>query len=165
MKAINFLSRSVQDLANHGLRPNVTLLREIDMECANFYKFFQHYLTQTKSSSDYSRVIDLLILKRNMMPKIRQFSKWMQNMVSTLDEATYFGGFTLFSHMVRETDGYIDYVYLAQDTTFVDCCKVVARLEGKHFEEDNQTFYTSLRIFIANCGIGYCVNHNTKKRG
>ena len=63
--AIDFLSRSVQDIANHGLMPKVTLLQEIDTDCTNFYKYVQSHITQTNSSSDECREIDLPISKRN----------------------------------------------------------------------------------------------------
>ena len=49
-------------------------------------------------------------------------------MASTIDEETSFGGFTPFSYVVRENNGYSEHLYLAQDTTFADCCKAVAIL-------------------------------------
>ena len=78
----------------------------------------------------------------------------MQNVASTIDEENPFDRFTAFSYMVREGDGYADHVDLAQDTKFVDRFKAVSRLEGKHFDKYNLRFYTSLRVFIANRGIG-----------
>ena len=91
----------------------------------------------TKADSDISRVIFLPILKRNKIPNSAQFSYWLQNVASNLDKATSFYGFTMFRYIVREGYGHEDHTDLAQDTAFVDHCKVVARLEGKHFDEDN----------------------------
>ena len=68
MRAINFLSREIQYLANHGITLNMRLIHEIWMDCANFYKSVQSSITETKSSLDDSMVIDLPILKQNTMP-------------------------------------------------------------------------------------------------
>ena len=91
------MSRNVQDLANRGITQNVTLLHEIDIYCANLYNYVQSHLTQTNSSSYDSLVIEPPILKRNMIPKYMQFSDWMKNMSSTLEESTTFDEFNPFS--------------------------------------------------------------------
>ena len=41
--------------------PNVTLLHEIDADCKKIYKYVQIHVTQTKSTSDHSQVIDTTI--------------------------------------------------------------------------------------------------------
>ena len=48
MQAIEFLTRSVQDLANRGLSSDVTIIQSIYTHCAKFYMAVQHRLTQTK---------------------------------------------------------------------------------------------------------------------
>ena len=101
MQAIDFLLSAVQDLSNCGLTSNVTLLHEIYTCWDNFYRSFQIHQTQTKSISDDSRVIYLLILKCNKMPNSTQFSYWIRNMASNLDGETSFYGFTPFSYMVK----------------------------------------------------------------
>ena len=58
-------------------------------------------------------------------------------MTSTLYKETYFDGFTPFRYMVREGDGHEEHTDLSQDTNFADRRKVVSRLEGKNFDEDN----------------------------
>ena len=45
MQYNDFLSRAIQDFEKCGLAPNVTLLHEIDTECAKFYKSVQRILT------------------------------------------------------------------------------------------------------------------------
>ena len=52
----------------------------------------------------------------------------MRNVASTLDEATYFDGFTPFTYMVRESGGYEDQMDMSQDTTFSYHCKAVDKL-------------------------------------
>ena len=101
------LSRYVEDLANLGITPNVTLLQEICLDCANLYKYEQYHLKKTKSSSDDYWVIDLPILNHNMTSNSMQFSNWMLNVESTLNKATSFDGLNPFSYMVRKSDGYI----------------------------------------------------------
>ena len=46
---------------------------------------------------------------------------------------------------------------------FVDRCKAVARLAGKHFNEDKHRFYTYIRVAVARCGISYCDKHEKNK--
>ena len=46
--------------------------------------------------------------------------------------------------MVRENYGHMNHVGLAQDMAFADSRKVLARLEGINFDEDNQRLYTLL---------------------
>ena len=134
------------------------------MDCNNFCKSVQSYLTQTKSSLYDSWVIDLSILKFNMTPTSTQFRDWIQITASTLDKAISFDGFTPFSYVGIENDGCIDHMKFAQDTKFVNRCKTVSRLEGKHFDEDNQRFYTSLCVAFIQCGFRYCYKHEIKKR-
>ena len=51
---------------------------------------------------------------------------------------------------------------LAQDTTFADHCNVVARSEGKCFDEKYRRFYTLLHVAIAKCKLIYRDKHETK---
>ena len=141
------------------------LLQEIDTDCTKFYNSVQRHLTKTKSSSYDSQVIDLPVLKCNTMPNSTQFCNWMQNMASTIDKTTSFDGFTPLSYVVRESDGHVNHVELDQDTTFADRWMAVAILEGKHFAKDNQIIYTSIPVYITNCGLRYCDKHNTNKNG
>ena len=56
---------------------DVTLLQAIDADCAKFYKAFQCQLTQTKTKSDESQVIDLPEMKSKKIPNSKQFSNWL----------------------------------------------------------------------------------------
>ena len=71
-------------------------------------------------------------------------------MASTLDEETSFDGFNPLRYIVIECGGYEHHTDMAQETTFVDRYKAVARLEVKTFDEDNRTLYTSLRGAFTN---------------
>ena len=88
MQAINFLSRVIQDLENHGLSTDISLLKDIDVECANFYKSIHHHIIKTKEGYDDYRVIKLPILKRSTFTSSTKISDWMRNVAYTLDEET-----------------------------------------------------------------------------
>ena len=98
-----------------------------------------------------------------MMPNYTQFRDWMRDMASTLDEATFFDGFTQLSYIFWVNDGYIGCVELARDKMFVDCCKTVARLGSNFFDKELQIVYTSLHVSIYNYGLGYSDKHDKKK--
>ena len=162
IQGIDFLARAVQDLSNRGLLEDVTLLQAIDTNYANLYKAFQGLRTQTKTKSSDSWVIDLLALKSDTMSKSTQFRDWLSIMESTLDEATSFDGFNPFSDVVRETEDHKNHSYLSLGITFSGWCKAVARIYGKHFDEDIRRFSTSLRVGFVSCGLSYC-DENEKK--
>ena len=57
MQVVDLLSRSVQELENCGQYPDISLLQEIDTDCANFYKSVHRHITQTKAGYDFHRFI------------------------------------------------------------------------------------------------------------
>ena len=67
--------------------------------------------------------------------------------------------------MVRENDGYVYHVDFAQGMMFTDRHKLVVRLESNFFDKDNQRFYTSLCVAIANFGLTYYDKHESKNNG
>ena len=103
-QAIEFLSRSVQDLSNYGQPTSISLLKEINTDFANLYKYVHHHITQIKAGYDDSMVINLPILKSYIMPNSTQFSDWTLIVASTIDGETYFDGFTPLSYTFREGD-------------------------------------------------------------
>ena len=86
-------------------------------------------------------------------------------MASTLDKENSFDGFTPFRYVVRKNYGYVEHVELAQDITSAYCCKEVARLEGKFFDEDNHRVYNSFHVAVSNYGLIHCDKHWTKNNG
>ena len=165
MQAIDFLSRTVQEISNRGLLVDVMLLQAIDADCANFYKSVQRHLIQTKTKSNDSRLIYLPIPKRITIKNSTQFSYWLHRVDSNLDESTSFDGFTPFSYVLREEEVHSSHVGLSPGITFTNRCKAVVRLYGNHFDEDNRRFYASLRVEVFSCGISYCDQHEKKKDG
>ena len=155
MQAINFLSRSVQVLSNRGLTADVTLLQAIYSNCAKLYKSVQCHLTHTKTKSDGSCAINVLTLRRNIVPKSTQFSHWLCSLESTLDRAISFYGLIPFIYMVREAEDHKAHAVLSSGIKLYGRCRVVLRLDGKHFNADICRFYTSLRVDVSSCGIGY----------
>ena len=90
MQAINFLPRDFQDLPNHGLPLNISLLKEIDAEFSKWYKSVHRHIIHTKADSDDSGVINLPVLKCNTFTNSNQFSDLMWNVAYNLDEVTHF---------------------------------------------------------------------------
>ena len=66
-------------------------------------------------------------------------------MEETLDESISFNGFTPFIYVLREEECHNIHAYTSSGITLNDQCKEVERLDGKHYNEYNRKFYTSIR--------------------
>ena len=128
----------MQELSNRGLPADVTLLQAIDDNFSKFYKTVQINPTQTKTKAYEYRSIYLLALKSSTMTNSTQFINLLRSMDSTLDEATSFDGFTLFSYVVREIEFQKGRADLIPDIMFADQCKAVSCLVGNYFDKDNR---------------------------
>ena len=65
--------------------------------------------------------------------------------------------------MLREKEVHKDHAKIISGTTFSYQRKAIARLNGKHFDEDKRKLYTSLRVAGTSCGPSYCEKHEKEK--
>ena len=67
--------------------------------------------------------------------------------------------------MVREPGVHTAHADLISGATFADLYKAGVKFDGKIFDEDNRRFYTSLRVAIYRCRLGYCDKHDKNNYG
>ena len=120
---------------------------------------------QTKTKSDDAWLIDFPSLKRNTMTNSTQFSDWLCIVQSTQDESSSLDNLIPFIYLERESEGHMAYFNLIPGIKFSDLCLRVARVDGKHFDDDKRRLYNSIRVYVASYKLSCCDKHKKKKDG